>query len=75
MKITTACTFPLSTGVIVQKIAPKKGPGQKIVQLGAVDPTIKQWAGYNRKRPQDEGQFTLVDCFSATQRGCIAHPE
>ena len=29
MKRTIAYTFPLSTGVLLQKIAPKKGPGQK----------------------------------------------
>ena len=40
MKRSIAYTFPLSTGVLLQKIAPKKGPGQKNSS------TLSRWPYY-----------------------------
>ena len=33
------------------------------------DTSIKEWAGYNRKRPPAEGQLSLVNCFCAKGGG------
>ena len=39
------------------------------LELSALGPTIRERAGYNRKRPQAVGQISLVDCFSARTKG------